>query len=152
MSSAVETHPVATISPLAGRPAPKEMLVDLAKLERDYFERRPDLGDPNQMVHFGTSGHRGSPFSGTFTEAHVLAMTHAICDYRIAQGTDGPLYMGKDTHALSDPAQRTALRSWQATASKPSFSGTMASRRRRLSRARFWSTTAAVRNTSQTVS
>jgi phosphoglucomutase len=109
MPSAVETHPVASISPLAGRPAPKEMLVDLAKLERDYFERGPDLGDPNQMVHFGTSGHRGSPFSGTFTEAHILAITQAICDYRIAHGTDGPLYMGKDTHALSGPAQCTAL-------------------------------------------
>jgi phosphoglucomutase len=107
--SAVETHSVESISPLAGKPAPKEMLVDLAKLERDYFERRPDLGDPNQMVHFGTSGHRGSPFSGTFTEAHILAITQAICDYRIAHGTNGPLYMGKDTHALSDPAQRTAL-------------------------------------------
>jgi phosphoglucomutase len=107
--SAVETHSLERISPLAGKPAPKEMLVDLAKLERDYFERRPDLGDPNQMVHFGTSGHRGSPFSGTFTEAHILAITQAICDYRVAHGTNGPLYMGKDTHALSDPAQRTAL-------------------------------------------
>jgi phosphoglucomutase len=106
---AVETHSVESISPLAGKPAPKEMLVDLAKLERDYFERRPDLSDPNQLVHFGTSGHRGSPFSGTFTEAHILAMTQAICDYRIAHGTDGPLYMGKDTHALSGPAQCTAL-------------------------------------------
>jgi phosphoglucomutase len=85
------------------------MLVDVAKLEREYFERRPDLDDPNQMVIFGTSGHRGSPFHGTFTEAHILAMTQAICDYRRTQGTDGPLYMGKDTHALSGPAQRTAL-------------------------------------------
>jgi len=107
--SAVEKHSLESISPLAGQPAPKEMLVDLAKLERDYFERPPDLGDPNQMVHFGTSGHRGSPFSGTFTEAHILAITQAICDYRVAHGTNGPLYMGKDTHALSDPAQRTAL-------------------------------------------
>src|SRR5438270_1501339 len=109
MPSAVETHPSASISPLAGRPAPKEMLVDLARLEREYFERRPDLSDPNQMVRFGTSGHRGSPFAGSFTEAHILAITQAICDYRIAHGTDGPLYMGKDTHALSAPAQRTAL-------------------------------------------
>ena len=109
MPSAVEKHSLESISPLAGQPAPKEMLVDLAKLERDYFERPPDLGDPNQMVHFGTSGHRGSPFSGTFTEAHILAITQAICDYRVAHGTNGPLYMGKDTHALSDPAQRTAL-------------------------------------------
>jgi phosphoglucomutase len=98
-----------TISPLAGHPAPKEMLVDLAQLEREYFERRPDLGDPNQLVSFGTSGHRGSSLRGTFTEAHILAITQAICDYRRSQGTDGPLYMGKDTHALSAPAQRTAL-------------------------------------------
>jgi phosphoglucomutase len=97
------------ISPLAGRPAPKEMLIDVAQLERDYYERRPDLGDPNQMVSFGTSGHRGSPFHGTFTEAHILAITQAICDYRCGAGTDGPLYMGKDTHGVSEPAQRTAL-------------------------------------------
>src|SRR5271165_652549 len=98
-----------TISPLAGKPAPKEMLVDLARLEREYFERRPDLDDPEQRVSFGTSGHRGSSLRGTFTQAHILAITQAICDYRRVQGTDGPLYMGKDTHALSAPAQRTAL-------------------------------------------
>jgi phosphoglucomutase len=109
MPGVVETQPSANISPLAGRPAPKAMLVDLNRLEREYFERRPDLGDPNQMVSFGTSGHRGSPFTGTFTEAHILAITQAICDYRLAHGTDGPLYMGKDTHALSAPAQCTAL-------------------------------------------
>jgi phosphoglucomutase len=97
------------ISPLAGKPAPKEMLIDVAKLEREYFERRPDPGDPNQLVAFGTSGHRGTPLNGTFTEAHILAITQAICDYRRNQGTDGPLYMGKDTHALSAPAERTAL-------------------------------------------
>ena len=98
-----------TISPLAGKPAPREMLVDLAELERQYYERRPDLADPNQFVSFGTSGHRGSPLRGSFTAAHILAMTQAICDYRQSQGTDGPLYMGKDTHALSAAAQRTAL-------------------------------------------
>jgi phosphoglucomutase len=98
-----------TISPLAGQPAPKEMLVDVARLERAYFECHPDVDDPNQLVSFGTSGHRGSPLRGTFTEAHILAITQAICDYRREQGTDGPLYMGKDTHALSGPAQRTAL-------------------------------------------
>ena len=97
------------ISPLAGKPAPTELLVDVARLEKEYFERRPDLHDRNQMVSFGTSGHRGSPLHGTFTEAHILAITQAICDYRREQGTDGPLYMGKDTHAVSDPAQRTAL-------------------------------------------
>ena len=97
------------ISPLAGKPAPQNMLVDVARLEREYFERRPDLADPNQRVSFGTSGHRGSPLHGTFTESHILAITQAICDYRRARGTDGPLYVGKDTHALSAPAQRTAL-------------------------------------------
>ena len=97
------------ISPLAGKPAPQEMLVDLARLEREYYDRWPDLDDPEQRVSFGTSGHRGSPFHGSFTEAHILAITQAICDYRRAQGTDGPLFMGKDTHALSGPAQRTAL-------------------------------------------
>ena len=97
------------ISPLAGKPATKEMLVDLAKLEREYYECRPDPADPNQSVSFGTSGHRGSPLRGSFTETHILAITQAICDYRRSQGTDGPLYMGKDTHALSAAAQRTAL-------------------------------------------
>jgi phosphoglucomutase len=97
------------ISPLAGKPAPIGMLVDLAKLEGEYYARKPDMGDPTQSVAFGTSGHRGSSFRGSFNEAHILAVTQAICDYRRGQGTDGPLYMGKDTHALSGPAQRTAL-------------------------------------------
>lgn len=97
------------ISPLAGKPAPKEMLVDLARLEREYYERRPNPDDPGELVSFGTSGHRGSPFRGSFTEAHIIAITQAICDYRKTRGTCGPLYMGKDTHALSGPAQRTAL-------------------------------------------
>ena len=98
-----------TISPLAGKPAPKEMLVDLSRLEREYFDCQPDVDDPAQRVTFGTSGHRGSPFHGSFTEAHILAITQAICEYRRSHATDGPLYMGKDTHALSGPAQRTAL-------------------------------------------
>jgi phosphoglucomutase len=97
------------LSPLAGKPAPKDLLVDLGRLEREYYERRPDLADPSQQVSFGTSGHRGSSLTGTFTESHILAITQAICDYRRGHGTDGPLYMGKDTHALSGPAQRTAL-------------------------------------------
>jgi phosphoglucomutase len=97
------------LSPLAGLPAPKDLLVDLAQLERSYYERRPDLSDPQQLVSFGTSGHRGTSLKGTFTEAHILAITQAICDYRRAQRFDGPLFMGKDTHALSAPAQRTAL-------------------------------------------
>ena len=97
------------LSPLAGKPATKEMLVDLARLEREYYARKPDLSDPDQLVSFGTSGHRGSSLRGSFTEAHILAITQALCDYRKGQGTDGPIYMGKDTHALSGPAQRTAL-------------------------------------------
>jgi phosphoglucomutase len=97
------------ISPLAGKPAPKELLIDPSRLEREYYERRPDLENTNQLVSFGTSGHRGSPLNGSFTEAHILAITQSICDYRRSQGYDGPLYMGKDTHAVSGPAQRTAL-------------------------------------------
>jgi phosphoglucomutase len=97
------------ISPLAGKPAPREMLIDVARLEREYFERKPDVSDRNQLVAFGTSGHRGSSLHGAFNEAHILAITQAICEYRKGQGIDGPLYMGKDTHALSAPAQRTAL-------------------------------------------
>jgi phosphoglucomutase len=104
-----ETGNTQEISPLAGLPAPKELLVDLAQLERCYYERKPDLDDPQQLVSFGTSGHRGSSLNGTFTEAHILAITQAICEYRRAQGIGGPLFMGKDTHALSAPAQRTAL-------------------------------------------
>ena len=97
------------LSPLAGKPAPKSMLVDLARLERNYYERRPDTSNPNQLVGFGTSGHRGTSFDGTFTEAHIFAISQAICEFRVRQGTNGPLFMGKDTHALSAPAQRTAL-------------------------------------------
>jgi phosphoglucomutase len=97
------------ISPLAGKSAPQGMLVDLTRLERDYFERLPDVDDPNQLVSFGTSGHRGSSLHASFNEGHILAVTQAICDYRRNQGTDGPLFMGKDTHALSRPAQSTAL-------------------------------------------
>jgi phosphoglucomutase len=97
------------ISPLAGKPATKEMLVDLARLEREYHARLPDMDDPNQRVIFGTSGHRGSSLRGSFNEAHILAITQAICDYRRGLGTNGPIFVGKDTHALSAPAQRTAL-------------------------------------------
>src|SRR5262245_19834726 len=97
------------ISPLAGQPAPPELLVDLTKLEREYFEGLSDPSDPAVRVSFGTSGHRGSSLRGTFTESHILAITQAICDYRRSQSTCGPLYLGKDTHALSSPAQNTAL-------------------------------------------
>jgi phosphoglucomutase len=94
---------------LAGKPAPAELLIDVARLERDYYERKPDLADPHQLVSFGTSGHRGTSFNGTFTEAHILATVQAICDYRRTHGPSGPVFMAKDTHALSAFAQRTAL-------------------------------------------
>jgi phosphoglucomutase len=97
------------LHPLAGKPAPANLLIDVARLERDYYERRPNLDDPTQLVGFGTSGHRGTPRDGTFTEVHILAITQAICEYRRQKRIDGPLFMGKDTHAVSGPAQRTAL-------------------------------------------
>jgi phosphoglucomutase len=97
------------LHPLAGKPAPANLLIDVAGLERAYHERHPNLDDPTQLVSFGTSGHRGTPLDGTFTEAHILAITQAICEYRQSNGIDGPLFMGKDTHAASGPAQRTAL-------------------------------------------
>jgi phosphoglucomutase len=98
-----------TLSPLAGKPAPANLLIDVARLERDYSERQPDVSDATQLVSFGTSGHRGTPLDGTFTEAHILAITQAICEQRKKHGIDGPLFMGKDTHAASGPAQRSAL-------------------------------------------
>jgi len=97
------------LHPLAGKPALAHQLIDPARLERDYFERLPDPADPQQLVSFGTSGHRGSSLAGTFTEAHILAIAQAICEYRQANRIDGPLFIGQDTHALSAPAQRTAL-------------------------------------------
>ena len=96
-------------SPLAGKPAPAELLINVDKLRRDYLELTPDPADPRQLVNFGTSGHRGKTSDHTFTEAHILAISQAICDYRKANRIDGPLFMGKDTHALSAPAERTAL-------------------------------------------
>ena len=107
-----------SISPLAGKPVPKDLLINVAALERAYYDRKPDLGNPNELVAFGTSGHRGTPGNGTFTESHILAITQAICDYRRGQGITGPLYMGKDTHALSAAAQRTALEVLAANAAE----------------------------------
>jgi phosphoglucomutase len=98
-----------SLSPLAGKPAPAELLINVQRLLSDYHTRKPDLSDPQQRVSFGTSGHRGTPFDGSFTESHILAITQAICDYRRDKGIDGPLFMGKDTHAVSTPAQQTAL-------------------------------------------
>jgi phosphoglucomutase len=97
------------LDPMAGRPAPAEILIDPATLEHQYYARRPELDDPRQLVSFGTSGHRGTSLDGSFNEFHILAITQAICDYRRINKIDGPLLMGKDTHALSGPAQRTAM-------------------------------------------
>ena len=97
------------IHPLAGKAAPADILIDLKQLEKAYYERKPDPDNPQQLVSFGTSGHRGSPLENTLNEVHILAITQAICDYRASNDISGPLYMGKDTHAVSGPAQRTAL-------------------------------------------
>jgi len=99
----------AAISPLAGKPAPPSQLVDVPKLLAAYFDLRPDPTVPAQRVAFGTSGHRGSSFERSFNEWHVLAIGQAICDYRKCKGIDGPLYLGIDTHALSQPALESAL-------------------------------------------
>ncbi len=124
-----------TISPLCAvsqkaKSRKEAVLVDggVARLEREYFAAPdPDMSDPNQRVSFGTSGHRGSPLRGTFTESHIVAITQAICDYRRGQDVDGPLYMGKDTHALSGPAANdTHWRSSRPTASRRSSSATTA--------------------------
>lgn len=97
------------ISPLAGQPAPRASLVDIPRLVSAYYTLQPDPAEPAQRVAFGTSGHRGNAFDHSFNEHHVLAITQAICDYRAAKGIDGPLFIGIDTHALSEPALRSAL-------------------------------------------
>ncbi len=95
--------------PLAGKPAPRELLVDVPRLLSAYAGERPDPENPQERVAFGTSGHRGSSLRRSFNEAHILAVVQSTCEHRKAQGVTGPLYLGKDTHALSEPAQRTAL-------------------------------------------
>jgi phosphoglucomutase len=95
--------------PLAGKTAPTDILIDVAEIERAYYEHQPDIDDPQQLVSFGTSGHRGSPLESTLNEAHILAISQAICEYRASKKISGPLFVGKDTHAVSTPAQRTAL-------------------------------------------
>ncbi|MEV7973727.1 phosphoglucomutase (alpha-D-glucose-1,6-bisphosphate-dependent) [Cellulomonas sp. NPDC089187] len=97
------------MDPRAGTPAQPSDLIDVDTLLSAYYDRRPDLDDPAQRVVFGTSGHRGSALDGAFNEAHIIAITAAIVEYRRGQGTDGPLFIGRDTHALSEPAWRTAL-------------------------------------------
>jgi phosphoglucomutase len=94
---------------LAGKPAPRSILVDVPKLITFYYAVHPDITEKSQRVSFGTSGHRGSSLDGSFNEDHILATTQAICDYRKMQRIEGPLYLGKDTHALSEPSFVTAL-------------------------------------------
>ena len=106
---ASESGAPSRIHPLAGKPAPRDVLVDVGALRREYYERAPDHADPAQRVSFGTSGHRGSSLRGSFNEAHVLAITQAVCDYRDSRGISGPLYIGKDSHGLSEPALMSAL-------------------------------------------
>ena len=95
--------------PRAGQPAQPSDLVDVASLVTAYYTLEPDPAEPSQQVAFGTSGHRGSSFDAAFNEAHILATTQAICEYRAAQGYDGPLFVGRDTHGLSEPAWCSAL-------------------------------------------
>ena len=97
------------VHPLAGKPAPRELLIDVPDLLRRYASEQPDPRDPAQRVAFGTSGHRGSALRRSFNEAHILAIAQAICEHRKQAGVTGPLFLGADTHALSGPAERTAL-------------------------------------------
>jgi phosphoglucomutase len=94
---------------LAGKPAPRELLVNIPRLVSSYYTHTPDVSNPAQRVAFGTSGHRGTSFENSFNEAHILAISQAICEYRQAQGYSGPLFLGMDTHALSEAAQATAV-------------------------------------------
>ena len=95
--------------PLAGKLPPDSLLINPETLRAQYYSERPDVREPEQRVAFGTSGHRGSAARRSFNEAHILAVTHAVCEYRKKEGIDGPLFLGMDSHALSEPAQRTAL-------------------------------------------
>jgi phosphoglucomutase len=94
---------------LAGKPAPEALLIDVDRLTSAYYSQEPDTSDPEQLVSFGTSGHRGSSLLGSFNQSHILAITQAICEWRQREGITGPLFLGKDTHALSRPAEQTAL-------------------------------------------
>jgi phosphoglucomutase len=98
-----------SIHEFAGKPAPKSILVRLDELEKKYYEVKPDTSNPAQLVTFGTSGHRGTPLDGSFTESHLLAIVQAVCDYRLIQNNAGTLFLGKDTHFLSEHAQKTAI-------------------------------------------
>jgi len=99
----------ARVNPLAGKPAPASMLVNVARLVTAYFSGVPDPAIPSQRVAFGTSGHRGSAYDCAFNEAHILAIAQSVCLYRKQAGIDGPLFLGMDTHALAEPAFASAL-------------------------------------------
>jgi Phosphoglucomutase/phosphomannomutase, alpha/beta/alpha domain I len=139
-----------TVSPMAGKTPPQEMLVDVTRLDREYFERLSDVEDPTQLVSFGTSGHRGSSLRGSFNEAHILAITQAICDYRRTQGTNGSLYMGKDTHTL--PAFASALEVLAANGVDVMVDANNGYTPTRYSRTRFSTTIAVASANSQTAS
>src|SRR5690348_1703622 len=109
MSRGDATEAVVTTNPLAGKPAPPELLVDVPKLVTAYYTEVPDPAIPGQEIRFGTSGHRGSAFRNSFNESHILAIVQAVCECRKRRGIDGPLFLGVDTHALSAPAQASAL-------------------------------------------
>src|SRR5438128_11845503 len=98
-----------SVHPMAGKPASASMLIDVSRLIDAYFSEKPDAGVPGQRVAFGTSGHRGSSFARSFNEWHILAITQAICEYRQANAIAGPIFLGIDTHALSQPAFASAL-------------------------------------------
>jgi phosphoglucomutase len=129
-------HPRVTLDQAAGKPADPASLVDVDALIAAYYEGRPDPSDPAQRVAFGTSGHRGSSFRNAFNEAHILATTEAIHRYRVQRGYSGPLFLGRDTHALSQPATRTALSVLVAHGSTSGSMTATASRRRRRCRTR----------------
>jgi phosphoglucomutase len=97
------------VSPLAGKPAPQSILVNIPRLVSTYYSNHPDPSEKSQLVEFGTSGHRGSSLKNTFNEDHILAIAQAICEFRKANGISGPLFLGKDTHALSEPSFATAI-------------------------------------------
>src|SRR5512133_3803688 len=97
------------VSKLAGKPAPQELLTDMTRLKDAYYTLHPDPSVPTQRIAFGTSGHRGTSLDRTFNEDHVLAICQAICEYRKQRGYNGPLFIGKDTHGLSEPAFLTSL-------------------------------------------
>jgi phosphoglucomutase len=103
-----------SIHPTAGKPVAREQLTDIAELVSLYYETQPDADNPDQRVAFGTSGHRGTSLNTSFTEDHIMAIAQAICEYRAEEGITGPLFMGKDTHALSTPAEKTALQVFAA--------------------------------------